>query len=117
MESADTPAELGRAARALRALERPYEANAAYRDATSMAPRDVALNTAWGDLFLEKFLNGEASKSYQAALRLDARYSPALLGMAKALANDNPPFKNMRTSSRCGGTVIQRGKSLDRKLQ
>ena len=90
-ETASDPADLARAARALRALGRPHEANAAYRDAQSMAPRDPALNTAWGDLFLEKFQKGEAVKSYQDALKQDPKYAPAMLGMARALSDENPP--------------------------
>ena len=85
------PNELARGARALRALGRAQEANAAYRDASSAAPRDPAINTAWGDLFLEKFQNGEALKSYQAALAEDPKFAPALLGSARALADEDPP--------------------------
>src|ERR1700704_5836790 len=44
------------------------EANSAYRDAVSLAPKDAAINTAWGELFLEKYRNDEALKSFQAAL-------------------------------------------------
>jgi tetratricopeptide (TPR) repeat protein len=86
----DAP-DLARAARALRALGRFQEANAAYRDAVSAAPRDPAINTAWGELFLEKYNKTEAVKSFQAALRDDAKWEPALLGSARALADDDPP--------------------------
>ncbi len=81
--------ELARAAHALRALGRAQEANAAYRDASAAAPRDPAIHTAWGDLFLEKYQNGEALKSYQAALGLDARWAPALIGSARAVADED----------------------------
>jgi tetratricopeptide (TPR) repeat protein len=83
--------ELARGATALRALGRVQEANAAYRDAVSAAPRDAAINTAWGDLFLEKYNKSEALKSYQAVLRDDPKWEPALLGAARALADDDPP--------------------------
>ncbi len=63
--------DLARGARALRALGRFQEAKAAYRDAATAAPRDPAINTAWGDLFLEKYNKPEALKSFQAALRVD----------------------------------------------
>src|SRR3984893_17615288 len=49
------PAELSRAARALGALGQFGQANSAYRDAAAAAPRDAAINTAWGELFLEKY--------------------------------------------------------------
>ena len=90
-EVATAGRELARAARALRALNRTNEANAAYRDAVATAPRDAAIHTAWGDLFREKYNNAEALKSYQAALREDERHGPAFIGIARALANDNPP--------------------------
>jgi tetratricopeptide (TPR) repeat protein len=90
-ETSDDPAELARAARALRALGRFQEANAAYRDASSAAPNDPAINTAWGDLFLEKYAYGDALKSFQMALQVDAKWAPALIGSARALEDENPP--------------------------
>jgi tetratricopeptide (TPR) repeat protein len=86
--------ELGRAARALRALGRFEDANATYRDAVSLAPKDAALNAAWGELFLETFNNAEALKSFQTALELDAKFEPALLGVAVTLAGEDPPKAN-----------------------
>jgi cellulose synthase operon protein C len=85
------PNELARAARALRALGRFHDANAAYRDAASGAPNDPALNTGWGELFLEKAQNGEALKSFQIALQADPKWAPALIGSARTLENENPP--------------------------
>jgi tetratricopeptide (TPR) repeat protein len=90
-ETSGDPAEVARAARALRALGRFQDANAAYRDAAAGAPSDPAINTAWGDLFLEKFNKAEALRSFQAALQSDARWAPALLGSARALDDENPP--------------------------
>ena len=90
-DSTDDGARLARGARALRALGRFQEANAAYRDAAAALPRDAAVNTAWGDLFLEKYNKPEALKSYQAALQADSKWAPALLGAARALADDDPP--------------------------
>ena len=82
---------LARSARALRALGRFQESNAAYRAAAAAAPGDAAINTAWGELFLEKYNKPEALKSFQAALQRDPRWTPALLGSARTLADDNPP--------------------------
>jgi tetratricopeptide (TPR) repeat protein len=84
-------AELARAGRALQALGASREANDAFRNATSLAPQDPAINTAWGELFLEKFNNREALRSFEAALEADAQWAPAMLGAARALADDNPP--------------------------
>lgn len=92
--TANTPQELARAARALRALGEAYEANAMYRDAAGLAPRDPAIQTEWGDLFLDKrgrTSRADALKSYEAALAVAPTYVPALLGAARALEDDNPP--------------------------
>jgi tetratricopeptide (TPR) repeat protein len=83
--------EVARAGRALRALGRFQEANAAFREAASELPGDASIQTAWGDLFLEKYNKPEALKSYQMALQYDARWLPAMMGSARALADDNPP--------------------------
>jgi tetratricopeptide (TPR) repeat protein len=92
--SIDDPVELARAARALQALERHDEAHAAFRDAAAAAPTDPAINTAWGEFFLERrcqTCNAEALKSFQMALQADSRHVPAMLGSARAIADENPP--------------------------
>ena len=43
------------------------------------------------DLFLEKYDRPEALKSYQMALAVDPRWTPALVGAARVLADENPP--------------------------
>ena len=80
-----------RAARASRALNRVDDAQSFFRDAIGVAPTDPRINTEWGDLFLEKYNKAEASKSFQEALKTDPEYGPALLGMAHALEDENPP--------------------------
>jgi len=89
--SSTDPLELARVARALRALGRVQDANSVYREAAAASPKDLAINTGWGDLFLETHNRAEAMKSYQAVLEEDAKYGPALLGAAQALSDDNPP--------------------------
>ncbi len=86
-----TVAVLLRAGRAARGLGRFQDANAFLRDANRLAPADVAVNTAWGDLFLEKFNQPEAAKSFKAALDVDPAHVPARLGMARVLADSDPP--------------------------
>ena len=91
---ANRATDLARSARALRALGRFNEANAADRDAASAAPRDVAIQTAWGEMFVEgrcQTCNADALKSFQAALKEDPRWVPAMIGMARAIADENPP--------------------------
>ena len=90
-DASDDPVEVARGARALRALGRFHEANAAYIDATRSAPNDAAIQSAFGDLFLEKYDKAEALKSYQMVLQADPTWTPALVGAARALADDNPP--------------------------
>ena len=80
-----------RAARASRALHRIDDAQSYFRDAVGIAPNDPRVNTEWGDLFVEKYENGEAAKSFQIALKTDADYGPAILGLARAMADENPP--------------------------
>ena len=92
--TANRATDLARSARALRALGRFNEANAAYRDAATAAPRDVAIQTAWGEMFVEgrcQTCNADALKSFQAALKEDARWVPAMIGMARAILDENPP--------------------------
>ena len=90
-DTSDDPAELARAARALRALGRFQEANASYREAASGASGDPAIQAAWGELFLEKYGKADAMKSFQLAQQFDPKWTPALMGAARALADDNPP--------------------------
>jgi tetratricopeptide (TPR) repeat protein len=86
-----TAAEYARMAMASRALNEHKDANDLYRAATKLAPDDPVINTAWGDLFLEKYDRPEALKSFQAALKVDPGYVPALLGMAAVAASGNSP--------------------------
>ena len=79
-----------RAARAARALGRFDDANAFFRDADGLAPNDPAINAEWGDLFVEKYNNKDAARSFQEALKADPEYGPALLGLARSLADQNP---------------------------
>jgi tetratricopeptide (TPR) repeat protein len=90
-QDAVTASDLARAARAARALGRFEDANALFRDAARLTPEDPVINTAWGELFLEKFNTAEATQSFSAALMADPTHVDAQLGMARALADENPP--------------------------
>jgi len=79
---------LGLAARALGAFQ---DANGFFRSANRLAPTDVAVNTGWGELFLEKYDRKEAMRSFQDALKADESYVPAILGVARVAAEENPP--------------------------
>jgi len=86
-----SPAEYARLGRAARALGEFQLANDAYRIATEKAPNDPSLHTGWGELFLQVHNNAEAAKSFQDALAADDKWIPALVGMAQALLDVNPP--------------------------
>ena len=85
------PVDKYRGGLAARALGLFREANGLLRSAATGAPDDPAIHTAWADLFLEKYNRPDAVQSYTDALDLDAEWAPALLGMARALADENPP--------------------------
>ena len=78
----------GVAARALGAFRL---ANTLLRGAAAAAPSDAAIQTTWGELFLEKYNQTDALRSFGDALAIDDSWVPALLGRARALASDNPP--------------------------
>jgi tetratricopeptide (TPR) repeat protein len=86
-----SPGRLLRAARAARGLGEFRDANALFRQAAASTPDDPAVNTAWGDLFLEKHNRADAIRSYRTALRADGNWAPAHVGIARAMLDDNPP--------------------------
>jgi len=86
-----SPAELLRAGRAAQALGAFEEANDFYREAAGRAPNHVGVNTAWGELFLEKYNRPDAGKSFDAALAADPAWIPAQVGRARLVAQEDPP--------------------------
>jgi cellulose synthase operon protein C len=79
---------LFRAARAAHALGRMQDANTLYRGAARAG--DPAIETGWGDLFLETNNPAEALRSFQQVVKADGAWAPAHLGLAHTLANENP---------------------------
>jgi cellulose synthase operon protein C len=79
------------AGRALHALGAFDDANDVFKVAASKAPKDPAINTAWGELYLDAHQKADALELFQAALGGDPRWTPALLGAAQALSDDDPP--------------------------
>ena len=88
----ETAADYVRAALAARALGEFQDANGYFREASALSPDDVLMNTAWGELFLEKYNKQDAARSFQAALRIDGEWVPARLGLARTVADENPPM-------------------------
>ena len=64
-------------------LDRFHDANSLFQEATRADPRNLEAHFLWGNLFLEKYNQGEAEQSYQDALEINSRYTPALVGMAR----------------------------------
>jgi cellulose synthase operon protein C len=87
-QTASENLRLGQAARALGAFQ---DANGFFRSANRLAPTDIYVNTAWGELFLEKYDRKEAMRSFQDAIKADENYVPAILGIARVAMEDNPP--------------------------
>lgn len=88
--SGSDPDAMLRAGRAARALGRAREANSLFRAASSGGGGPAA-DTAWGLLFLEKYNYPEALRSFQQALEADDQWAPAHAGLARVLADENPP--------------------------
>jgi tetratricopeptide (TPR) repeat protein len=63
-------------------------ANDAYQRIDDQPRPDI--QTEWGDMFLQRHLPGDAVTSYNKALELDARWVPALIGVARAFAAQQP---------------------------
>ena len=88
--SSGAPA-LFRAARAAQALNQPRDAKAYYLGAERAGGDPVAIETAFGGLFLEKGNPQEALKSFQTVLTADPQWAPAHAGMARVFEDDDPP--------------------------
>lgn len=89
--TASSPEALARAGRAAHALGRAQDANALFRSASAVAGGDPAIDTAWGNLFLDKFNEEEAVRSFQQVVKADPRWAPAHAGLARAVADVDPP--------------------------
>ncbi len=85
------PVDKYRGGLAARALGLFRQANGMLRAAALAAPEDPAIQTAWGDLFLDKYNKADAVQSYSDALKLDEEWVPAQVGLARALVDENPP--------------------------
>jgi tetratricopeptide (TPR) repeat protein len=79
------------AGRALHALGAFDDANDVFRNAAARAPKEPEVNTAWGELYLDAHQKADALELFKAALEGDPTWTPALLGAARALVDDDPP--------------------------
>jgi tetratricopeptide (TPR) repeat protein len=62
------------------------DANVAFRLALKASPNDPLLRVRWGRLLLERFNAADATGLFNEALDLQKDYAPALLGLARTLA-------------------------------
>jgi tetratricopeptide (TPR) repeat protein len=85
--NAESLLRAGRAAQAL--PNRAQDANALFR-AAAAGRVDPLVETTWGRLFYEKHDLGEAFKSFKQATEADPKWAPAYVGLARALAQENP---------------------------
>ncbi len=83
--------ELIVAGRALHALGAFDDSNDVFRNAVAKAPKDPEANTAWGELYLDAHQKADALELFSAALEGDQKWTPAILGAAQALVDDDPP--------------------------
>ena len=67
-------------------LDQYEEANEQFRIAHKEGKNSPAVRVEWGRLFLERFNPAEAANLFQEALKIDANYAPAYLGLARVAA-------------------------------
>ncbi len=64
-------------------LGRYHDANSLFEEAVRADPNNIEAHVLWADLFLEKYNEAEAERSYRDALEINPRHVPALVGMAR----------------------------------
>jgi tetratricopeptide (TPR) repeat protein len=85
----ETPDDYFRLARAAIAIREFQLANDAFGRVEEIARPDI--RTADGELFLRYHQNGDAARRFERALELDPEWVPAMLGLARAVAAEDPP--------------------------
>jgi cellulose synthase operon protein C len=65
-----------------------HDANSLFNEATRTNPNNLEAHVLWGELFLEKYNASDAQQSFQEALDINSRYTPALVGMAKVVGDE-----------------------------
>ena len=85
----NSPDDYFRLARASSAIREFQLANDAFQRIADVP--SPAIQTAWADVFLGRHQPGDAAISYRRALELDPQWVPAMIGLSRALADDEPP--------------------------
>ncbi len=65
-----------------------HDANSLFNEATRANPNNLEAHVLWADLFLEKYNASDAERSYQEALDINSRYTPALVGIARVVGDE-----------------------------
>lgn len=82
------PDDYYRLARAAVGIREFLLANDAYVQVQTVERADI--QAEWGDVFLTRFKPADAVTNYKRALEIDPAWVPALLGLARALQQENP---------------------------
>jgi tetratricopeptide (TPR) repeat protein len=83
-----SPDDYFRLARAATGIREFMLANDAFQRTADVPRADI--QTAWGDIFLERHAPGDAATSYRQATQIDPAWIPAYVGLARALSDDAP---------------------------
>ncbi len=78
-------------------LSRFHDANSLFSEAIRANPNNLEAHVLWGDLFLEKYNNADAQRSYQDVLDINSRYVPALVGITRAGGGDESAIQRALT--------------------
>ena len=69
-------------------LGRHHAANSLFQEAVRADPQNLEAHVLWGDLFLEKYNEGEAQTAYEDALAVNSRHVPALVGLGRITGDE-----------------------------
>ena len=84
------PDDYFRLARAARAVREFMLANDAYNEIAKLKLPRADIHTERGDVFYQRHKPGDAVIDYRSAIQADPQWVPALIGLARALARENP---------------------------
>ncbi len=80
--------DVGMVALASWLMDNFHDANSLFNEAIRANPNNLEAHVLWGDLFLEKYNASDAERSYQEALEINSRYTPALVGIARVVGDE-----------------------------
>ncbi|MEX0737730.1 MAG: tetratricopeptide repeat protein [Pseudohongiella sp.] len=93
-------ADVAMVAVAARELNEFHDANALFSEAIRLDGNNLEALVLWGDLFQEKFNDGDAQTNYNEALEINRRYAPALVGLARVESPERNLSRALDANSR-----------------